>query len=124
MNDIDSLLTLSSEDLDTAELLYKNNRYRPSISRAYYSMFYAAQALLISGGFDTSTHKGVIKLINQHFVNTGKLVPDVAKLLKSTHDLKQSGDYETDFVANQEVADQAIADAKTFIAEVRKILAI
>ena len=75
MNDIDSLLTLSSEDLDTAELLYKNNRYRPSISRAYYSMFYAAQALLISGGFDTSTHKGVITyrslifLMQMRFIN-------------------------------------------------------
>jgi len=66
----------------------------------------------------------VIKLINLHFVKTGRLAPDISKLLGDTHDLRQSGDYETDFVANQEVADQAIADAKTFIAEVRKILAI
>ncbi|MBD2149475.1 HEPN domain-containing protein [Pseudanabaena sp. FACHB-1277] len=124
MNEMSRLLILSSEDVDTAEFLYKNNLYRPCVSRAYYAMYYIAQALLLSEGIETSTHRGVIKLINLHFVKTGRLAPDISKLLGDTHDLRQSGDYETDFVANQEVADQAIADAKTFIAEVRKILAI
>ncbi len=122
MSEISKLLSLSSEDIGTAEFLYEAQRYRSCISRAYYSMFYAAQALLLAEDLDTSTHKGVIKLINQHFANTGKLSADVAKLLKSTYDLRQSGDYSTDFVANEIVANRAIADAKTFIAEIRKFL--
>ncbi|BBC25570.1 HEPN domain-containing protein [Pseudanabaena sp. ABRG5-3] len=122
MSEISKLLSLSSEDLGTAEFLYEAQRYRSCISRAYYSMFYAAQALLLSEGLDTSTHKGVIKLINQHFANTGKLSPDVARLLKSNYDLRQSGDYSTDFVADEIVANRAIADAKNFIGVIREIL--
>ena len=123
MSEISKLLGLSSEDLETAEFLYEAQRYRPCVSRAYYSMFYAAQALLLSESLDTSTHKRVIKLINQHFANTGKLSPNVAKLLKNAYDLRQSGDYSIDFVADEIVADKALADAKTFIAEIRAILA-
>ena len=51
-----------SEELETAALLLESNRYRTSISRAYYSMYYATQALLISENINTGTHKGLIKL--------------------------------------------------------------
>lgn len=122
MSEISKLLSLSSEDLETAEFLHEAKRYRSCISRAYYAMYYASQALLLSEGLETSTHKGVIKLINLHFAHTGKLSLDIAKLLKSIYDLRQSGDYSTDFVADEIVANRAIADAKNFIGEIRKIL--
>ncbi|OYQ61798.1 hypothetical protein B9G53_25495 [Pseudanabaena sp. SR411] len=122
MSEISKLLNLSSEDLDTAELLYKSQRYRSCISRAYYAVYYVSQALLLSEGIETSTHRGVIKLINLHFVKTGRVNSNISKLLSDTYDLRQSGDYSTDFVADEIVANRAIADAKTFIAEIRKFL--
>ncbi len=122
MSEISKLLDLSSEDLDTAELLHKAQRYRSCISRAYYAMYYISQALLLSESIDTSTHRGVIKLINLHFVKTGRIASNISKLLSDTYDLRQSGDYETDFVADEIVANRAIADAKKFIAEIRAVL--
>lgn len=122
MSEISKLLNLSSEDLDTAELLYKSQRYRSCISRAYYAVYYVSQALLLSEGIETSTHRGVIKLINLHFVKTGRVNSNISKLLSDTYDLRQSGDYSTDFVADEIVANRAITDAKTFIAEIRKFL--
>ena len=122
MSEISKLLNLSSEDLDTAELLYKSQRYRSCISRAYYAVYYVSQALLLSEGIETSTHRGIIKLINLHFVKTGRVNSNISKLLSDTYDLRQSGDYSTDFVADEIVANRAIADAKTFIAEIRKFL--
>ena len=122
MSEISKPLNLSSEDLDTAELLYKSQRYRSCISRAYYAVYYVSQALLLSEGIETSTHRGVIKLINLHFVKTGRVNSNISKLLSDTYDLRQSGDYSTDFVADEIVANRAIADAKTFIAEIRKFL--
>ena len=122
MSEISKLLNLSSEDLDTAELLHKSQRYRSCISRAYYAMYYISQALLLSESIDTSTHRGVIKLINLHFVKTGRIASNISKLLSDTYDLRQSGDYETDFVADEIVANRAITDAKKFIAEIRAVL--
>jgi uncharacterized protein (UPF0332 family) len=121
-NEINQLLNLAIEDLETAKILVDLNRHRPSISRAYYSMYYASQALLLSIGVETSTHKGVIKLLNSHFTNTGKISKDIAKLLKLTYDLRQSGDYNTDFIADSDTAKTAITNAQKFIDEVQRIM--
>lgn len=64
----------------------------------------------------------MIKLINFHFENTGKISKDIAKLLKSTYDLRQSGDYNTAFIADQATAETAIANAQKFIDEVQRIM--
>jgi uncharacterized protein (UPF0332 family) len=87
-------------------------------------MYYSSQTLLLSAGLETSTHKGVIKLINFHFTNTGKISQDIAKLLKSTYDLRQSGDYSTDFIANKVTAETAIANAQQFIDEMQRIISL
>jgi len=87
-------------------------------------MYYSAQTLLLSAGLETSTHKGVIKLINFHFTNIGKISQDIAKLLKSTYDLRQSGDYSTDFIADRATAETAIANAQQFIEEMQRIISL
>ncbi|MCP4700780.1 MAG: HEPN domain-containing protein, partial [Gammaproteobacteria bacterium] len=53
-------------------------------SRAYYAVFYAASALLLNEQMDTSKHSGVISLINQYFVKTGRLDKQYGKMLKRT----------------------------------------
>jgi uncharacterized protein (UPF0332 family) len=50
-----------------------NEYYDVSASRSYYAAFYAASALLLNEGIDTSKHSGVIALVHQHFVKSGKL---------------------------------------------------
>jgi uncharacterized protein (UPF0332 family) len=50
-------------------------------ARAYYAAFYAASALLLSQGVDTNKHSGVIGLVHQHFVKTGKLDQEQGKSL-------------------------------------------
>jgi len=122
MSEISKLLSLASEDLETAGILYNSQRYRSCISRAYYAMYYIAQALLLSAGIETSTHRGVIKLINLHFVKTGQISPNISKLLSDVYDLRQSGDYSTNFVADEIIASKAIADSKTFVAAIKMIV--
>ncbi len=70
MSEINKLLNLAFEDLETAEFLFAGQRYRSCLFHTCYAMYYSAQALLLSENIDTSTHKGVIKLINLHFVRT------------------------------------------------------
>ena len=64
MNELAKFLLLSNDDLETAQLLCDCGRYRSAISRAYYAMFYMTQYLLLSEGLDTSTHKGVLKMLS------------------------------------------------------------
>ena len=61
MNSVTQLLTRAAEDLETAQLLLDNGRYRVCISRAYYAMFYGVQALLKSKNIPSRTHKVTVQ---------------------------------------------------------------
>ncbi|BBC22345.1 HEPN domain-containing protein [Pseudanabaena sp. ABRG5-3] len=122
MNELAKFLLLSNDDLETAQLLCNCGRYRSAISRAYYAMFYMTQYLLLSQGLDTSTYKGVLKMLSLHFVKTGKIPPSVADLLREAYDARQACDYESDMTEDEEMAKNVIANAQTFISEVRMLL--
>jgi uncharacterized protein (UPF0332 family) len=122
MNELAKFLFLSDDDLGTAQLLCDRGRYRSCISRAYYAMYYVTQALLLSEGFDTSTHKGVIRLLGLHFVTTGKIESNVAVLLKRAYDSRQTSDYDSDMTEDESMAKSAIENAQTYISVVKMIL--
>ena len=72
-SEISANLERADTNLQVASELLDKGYYDVSASRAYYAAFYAASALLLSEGLDTSKHSGVIALIHQHFVKSGKL---------------------------------------------------
>lgn len=122
MNEFKKLFALALEELDIAKLLLEREHYRTSISRSYYSMYYAAQALLLSQSIDTSTHKGLIRLFSLHFVKTGQFSPEWANTLKEAYDLRQLSDYDADFTGTLVEAEILLEKAKAFIVEVERIL--
>jgi uncharacterized protein (UPF0332 family) len=44
-----------------------------AVNRAYYAIFYAANALLATQGLSRSKHSGVIAAFRQHFVKPGQI---------------------------------------------------
>lgn len=72
-NEISSNLERARTNLQVARELLDKGYYDVCASRAYYAAFYAASALLLREGIDTSKHSGVLALIHQHFVKGGKL---------------------------------------------------
>jgi uncharacterized protein (UPF0332 family) len=68
MTRIQQLLDLAQDELDTADLLWQNDRCRACISRSYYAMYHATQAILGTKTLTSKTHRGVIQLFGQHFI--------------------------------------------------------
>ena len=62
-------------------------------SRAYYSMFYAAQALLLSKDMSLSSHSAVIAAYGKEFAKTKLLNPEFHRLLLEAQDKRNIGDY-------------------------------
>ena len=122
MSQIQFYLNLSQEELETPSLLLESNRYRASISRAYYSMYYATQALLISENINTSTHKGLIKLFRLHFIKTSKLSNELSVILGDTYDLRQLADYGEEVDLTTEQVKITLLNAQIFLAQVRDYL--
>ena len=122
MNEYKKLLSLSLEELEIAALLLDREHYRTCLSRSYYSIYYATQALLLSQNLETSTHKGTIRLFGQHFVKTGQFSSEFAKILSDAYELRQLSDYDADFTSTLAEAEKILEQAKTFVAEVEQLL--
>jgi len=72
--------------------------FESSVSRTYYAMFFAAEALLLSKGLSFSSHRGVLSAFGEHFDKTGVMPSEMGRELKRAFSKRQLGDYEYTFV--------------------------
>lgn len=115
-------LQRARESLEDARILADAKRWNPSVNRLYYACFYAVSALLAQQGLSSSRHTGVRSLFNQHFVNTGKIAKDQARIYNDLFERRQEGDY-VDFVRFDESQVRAwLPRAESFVGYVAEIL--
>src|SRR3990172_8082988 len=83
----------AKESLAAAELLHQSGYYGFAASRAYYAMFYMAEALLLGKNLAFSKHSAVIAAFGKHFVKKGIVSPEYHRYLISSLELRHAGDY-------------------------------
>ena len=113
---------LAEEELETSTLLLSNQHYRACVSRAYYAMYYATQALLISKNLKSRTHKGVIQQFSQNFVKSDDFPTSMIRDLKRIYDLRQLSDYEAAISLTSEETAKALEVSINFVSQVRVYL--
>ncbi|MBS3122031.1 HEPN domain-containing protein [Candidatus Woesearchaeota archaeon] len=113
--------------------------YSSVISHAYYAIFYAAKAILVTKGIKTSSsevHKKTFDEFKNNFVDTGvldvklleiykKIVIRADVLLGVFKDEKWKRGhftYNTIPQANKEPADDSLANAKLFVSNIAKVI--
>lgn len=121
-NEISSNLERAETNLQVARELLANEYFDVSASRAYYAAFYAASALLLNEGLDTSKHSGVIALIHQHFVKSGRLNKEQGRNLNWLFELRSVGDYGVSLHVLQQDAQRAVNIAEDFFEAVKALL--
>ncbi len=67
----EQLLSKAQEAIEAAELLLKGGKNDFAAGRAYYAMFYAAEALLFEKGMQFRKHTGVHASFGAHFCQVG-----------------------------------------------------
>ena len=107
---------------DAQSLLLQDSTPASIVTRAYYSMFYAALALLATIGQQTSKHQGVLALFDQHFIKTKILSKDMGKFLHKAFDMRQTGDYEEEAELTMQDAQQSLGFAEEFIQSTKEKL--
>lgn len=111
------------ETLEDARALYQQDRTPASVvNRAYYSMFYAALALLESIGQETSKHSGVLSLFDKHFMKPKILPSEMGVFLHQAFDMRQTGDYEEKARLTKEDAKETLEAAAKFVETIEKKL--
>ena len=119
---ISAYLTRSHEDIDTARLLFANGRYKVALTRAYYAIFYAASATLLSEGIKRSKHSGVLSAFRQSFIKSGVIGAEYSDIYGEARDARELSDYELWFMPAEEFAETVIADAERFVARMERYL--
>lgn len=110
------------QDLKAAQSNLGQVFYEVAISRAYYAMFYAANALLAHKGVLRKTHSGVISAFGQHFVKTGLIESEYAKMLGQSFDSRLDNDYDIAFHPDRKLAAKIVRDAEQFLDRVERYL--
>lgn len=120
--EVEALIKKSRRYLKSADLLIRDGDYDSAISRAYYSMFYLAEALLLGEGLSFSSHKAVIGAFGKYFVKTGKIKKDLHQSLIDVFEKRQFSDYESQEHTDKEMAEEVLEKAKVFTKEISEIL--
>lgn len=110
-----ALLKKAKESLHAAQLLKAQNHYDFSVSRAYYAMFYLAEAFLISKELLFSKHSATIAAFGQHFVKTGLVPKTFHRYLLDAQEDRLVGDYDFRSQLTEEDAAKQIAAAEEFL---------
>jgi uncharacterized protein (UPF0332 family) len=71
---------------------------------------------------DTSKHSGVIALIHQHFIKTGKLDKEQGRNLNWLFEIRGVGDYGVSVHVASGEAHLAVRAAETFLKSAKQIL--
>ncbi|MEH2385329.1 MAG: HEPN domain-containing protein [Nostoc sp.] len=109
------LLLKARQSVSAAKILLENGYPDYAASRAYYSMFYVAEAFLIGEGMSFSSHAGVISAFGRNFARTGKVPIQFHRFLIDAQDLRNAGDYGQLNAVSVEQANEQIMNAEMFL---------
>ena len=98
--------------LEAAQVMLDNDFYTSAINRAYYAIFYAANALLVTKGLSHSKHSGVISAFRKHFVKKGTIAPEYSKIYGRVMENRHESDYELEAPVTKQDAQVDLNDAK------------
>lgn len=118
-----AFLEKSRDSVSAAELLVREGYCDFAASRAYYAMFYAAEALLLERGQSYSSHSAVIAAFGKEFAKTGALDSKFHRYLLDAQDFRNVGDYDVGGASlTKKQAEEVIQWAKEFLAKAEAFL--
>lgn len=108
------LLQKARESLGAAKLMQRNGYDDFAAARAYYSMFYIAEAFLLEYGLAFSKHSAVHAAFGEKFVKTGAVPAEFHRYLIHGMELRHTGDYDYAKKVSAAEAAEQIAHAEEF----------
>ena len=109
------LLTMAQESLQAAKVLRNTGYPGFAAARAYYSMFYVAEAFLVGKGMAFSKHSAVHAAFARHFCKTGAVPAEFHGYLEDGMVTRHSADYGKGQPVTIEDMNEQIAHAEAFL---------
>jgi uncharacterized protein (UPF0332 family) len=119
---VEKLLDKSVHSIHGAKVLLDQGEAEIAASRAYYAMFYIAEALLYENDLKFKKHSAVHSAFGEQFVKPGLLDPKFHQWLIKSFEKRLISDYDIEASILPAEADATISRAEEFLTEARKHL--
>jgi len=119
----EKLLQKASRSVRAAEKLLADGDVDFAASRAYYALFYVAEALLNERELQFKKHGGVHGAFAEHFIKTKQLDSKFHRWLVDAFDERIQGDYEVESQVDSAIVKTTIQQAREFLQVAREYLA-
>jgi uncharacterized protein (UPF0332 family) len=117
-----TIMSKARDSLVVAKQLHMENHYNHAASRAYYAVFHALQAILLTKGLSFSKHSAVLSAFNKEFVFTKTFIKDFYDKIVRLFKDRLTGDYGYEKEITQESSEADVTDAETIINAIEKYL--
>jgi len=118
----EQLLQKASRAIEAANTLLDNGLSEFSTGRAYYAMFYTAEALLNEKGLRFRKHGGVHSAFGEHFIKANLFDAKYHRWILDAFDRRIESDYGTEVLVINEDTLELIEQAKEFLQAARAFL--
>ncbi len=108
----------SERSFNEAKLLYEQGFYEGAISRAYYSMFYLAKAVLATKDLYRKKHSAVISAFAEKFTKQGIISKDLHFKILRAFEERHGADYEVEVTKTDKDAKEILNYAEDFFKEI------
>lgn len=112
------------EELDTARLLFVNDRWKAANNRAYYSIYYAVTAVLCLEPVAFRRHKDTLAYFNKNYVHTEKFARGLGRRIAKAEKIRHASDYDEFYITSREEAEEQIQTAEELIEAVKEYVNI
>lgn len=116
------LLAKADRVLKFAERIRMDDDGEFVVGRAYYAMFYTAEALLIEKGHRFRKHSGVHRAFREHFIRSGLIDAKYHQWLLEAFSQRITGDYGIESDLTAEDGTVLINQAREFLDVVKRFL--
>ncbi len=120
--EIETLIGKAKRRLDAAYHLLGEGFYEDAVSRAYYSMYFAAKALLLKRDITVKTHKGLLSKFGLEFVDEGVVEKYYGRALRIAEELREEADYSISREISKEEAEAIVKDAEKFLVRIKEAI--
>jgi len=122
--EIRMLINKAEHALGVAEELIKDGYPSDAASKIYYSMYYAAQALLKSEDINVIKHSAVESAFGYYFAKPGRIDPKFHRMLINARKVRETADYDIYEEIVEPVASIKVDEGKLFLACIKDFLGL
>ena len=107
---------------EEVDLLVEKGYWNAAANRLYYSVFHAVSALLIHDGIRIKSHKGAGVMLNQHYIQTNKISPELGKLYRRLELMREESDYNCFYNTSPEELKKELEPTRELIKTIAKMV--